>query len=223
VRARNVGGGSFETQIDEWNYHNGSHAQEDVGWAIFESGSHTLSNGTNIEAGTKQVKHNWVSVSFSQSFSSAPTVLVNRNSADYGNAAATRVRNVTSNGFEVYLQEEEAGNDWLSTTETVGWVAIAQGSGAAGMSYEAGETGDTVTENWHTISYSNGSYNNPVLLASQQTFDGGDTAALRAKEIWANYAKVKVEEEASSDSETGHTSENVGYAIFDSPGDVSGS
>ena len=57
--------------------------------------------------------------------------------------------------------------------------------------------------------------NPPVFLADMQTTDGWDTANLR----WQNkdfYAiDVKIAEERSRDSETYHTTEVVGYMVFD--------
>jgi len=47
-----------------------------------------------------------------------------------------------------------------------------------------------------------------------QTTDGTDTAALRWQSRDLFGVEVKAEEERSLDSETGHTTEVVGYVVF---------
>jgi hypothetical protein len=44
-----------------------------------------------------------------------------------------------------------------------------------------------------------------------QTTDGGDTAALRMRDMKTNSVHIRVEEEQSKDKETAHTTEVVGY------------
>jgi len=221
LRARNVSSGSIEYQLDEWEYLDGRHASEEVPFAVVESGRHTLSDGASLEASQRQVKHNWRSVTFSEAFEGTPTVLVNRTSTNYEKAAVPRVRNVTNRGFEVRLQKEEAESDALDTTERVGWIAIERGSGDTGHSYEAGRTADTVTDAWHTIEF-DGSYSETVFLASPQTADGGDPMTLRHRDLGSESVDVFCEEARSNDSETGHTTEQVGYAVFGGSGDVTG-
>ncbi|MCZ6917002.1 MAG: fibronectin type III domain-containing protein, partial [Gemmatimonadetes bacterium] len=78
-------------------------------------------------------------------------------------------------------------------------------------------TPDMVGSEWHTLSFAQ-SYSDAVLLAGIQTFDGSDPAALRYKNLTASGAEIKVEEEASGDSEVAHTTEVVGYLVFEDPG-----
>jgi hypothetical protein len=56
----------------------------------------------------------------------------------------------------------------------------------------------------------------PSIFAAMQTTDGGDTAALRYKDLKTNSVHIRVEEDQSKDKETAHTTEVVGYlAIWD--------
>jgi hypothetical protein len=74
-----------------------------------------------------------------------------------------------------------------------------------------------VTHNWYNIDFE-GSYASPVLLAGMQTQDGGDPAGIRYRSLGTSSVSVKIEEETSADSEIGHTTEVVGYVVFDTGG-----
>jgi hypothetical protein len=47
-----------------------------------------------------------------------------------------------------------------------------------------------------------------------QTYSGSDTAAIRSQDPSTNSIQVKIEEEASKDKETNHTTEVVGYLVI---------
>jgi hypothetical protein len=49
-----------------------------------------------------------------------------------------------------------------------------------------------------------------------QTYNGGDTAAIRTQNMAKTAIKVKIEEEKSKDTEIGHTAEAVGYLAIGS-------
>jgi serine protease len=214
VRLRNVASGSYETQVEEWVYLNGDHKFETVSSLVSEAGTATTSDGTPLEAGTATISDtdSWTSVSFSQSFGSAPVVLSTIQTRNGGDPIVTRNRDVSTAGFEFTMQEEEARGGHYS--ETGGWLAVEPGTGTLdGKSFEAG-TVSSVDENWTTISFS-GSYTDPVFLADMQTTNGGDTCNLRYRNLGSGSVEVFVEEETSSDSETGHTYETVGFVVVE--------
>ncbi len=51
VRVRNVTATGFEFQLDEWQYLDGWHAGESIGYLVVEAGEHTLLDGTRVKAG----------------------------------------------------------------------------------------------------------------------------------------------------------------------------
>ena len=65
-----------------------------------------------------------------------------------------------------------------------------------------------------TTSFFN-NYADPVLLASLQTTNGGNTAALRYRDLTGSGAQLRVQEEQSKDDETSHMNESVGYVVFE--------
>jgi|GEM_PF-6694020 len=210
VRVRNVGASSFEYQIEEWDYLDQTHISENIGFLAVEAGRGTL-GGLAIEAGAVTANHNWVSVSFSSPFPTAPVVVAQATTRNGGQAITRRIRSVTTTGFQVRVQEEE-GNDGSHANETVHWIAIEPGSGTAtgGIPIRVASTANAVTQAFFSIAFG-ATVVNPVLIADMQTFDGADTAALRHRNLSTTGVEVKVEEEQSLNTETNHTTEVVGF------------
>lgn len=126
VRLRNVGDGSFEAQIEEWNYLNGEHVEETVGYLVLESGTHVLSDGSHVHVGRTQCTHQWFNVEFIPDFGSKqPSLLTQCQTRNGYNEVVTRTTNLDAHGFEVRLQEEE-GSDGRHDVEHVGFLGIAR-------------------------------------------------------------------------------------------------
>ena len=220
IRIRNVTESSFEFQMDEWDYLDGAHTTETLGYLVMEAGAYQLQDGTLVEAGTFDVNHNFGAVLFSQSFYETPVILSQVLTFNGASAAVTRQRNASPSGFEVKVQEEEA-NDGAHAVETVGYIAIEPSVGTtADLAYEAQRTPDAVNHSWYTIGFLQ-SYSDPVFLATLQSYDGRDTAGLRYTQLGTDSVDVFVEEETSRDSDLAHTTEVVGYIAFDHPGALS--
>lgn len=221
VRVRNVTPSSFQFQIDEWDYNDGRHTRETLSYLVVEAGIHTLADGTRFKAGhVGGVDEGWTSVAFPSAFSSRPVVLAQCASVNGPAAVVTRLQEVTETGFRVRLQEEE-GNDGTHAPETVDYIAIKRGSGGA-SGVEASLTGDTVTNEWTGISFARTYSQPPAFLAALQTYDGDDPTALRYQNLTTSGVSIRAEEEQSGDSETDHTTEEVGYLVL-RPGQLSSS
>jgi hypothetical protein len=215
MRVQSVSASSFSYQLEEWDYLDGGHVSESVGWWAMGSGNRQI--GTlAAQAGSRNLDHDWVTVNLSQSFPSAPVVLAQVASRNGGQAVTVRIRNVSATSFQMRLQEEE-GNDGTHTTESVHWIAIQRGTTTvAGRRVVVGRTGNSVTDAWSTVSFAN-SVNTPSFFAAMQTFDGSDPAAVRYRNLGTSSVQVKVEEEASGDAEVGHTTEQIGYVVIGVP------
>ncbi|TQV87735.1 S8 family serine peptidase [Aliikangiella coralliicola] len=211
VRVRNVSASSFQSQIDEWNYLDGAHVTESIAYLAAQNGNSTFGS-LDVKSGSVTLNHGWKTVNFGSTFSNVP-VVVAQTATFNGPAAVThRIRNVTSSSFQIRLQEEENA-DGIHANEQVHWIAIESGSTTSGgKKLTVGRTGNVVTHNWRTINF--GSTTNPKVIAAMQTFDGGDAAALRHRNLTNSSVQVKVEEEQSKDSEVAHTTEVVGYIII---------
>jgi hypothetical protein len=219
IRIRNITENAFEFQMDEWDYLDGAHTTETIGYLVMEAGTYELQNGTRIDVGFVEADHNFMEVVFSQTFTTLPVVLTQVQTTFGSSVVVTRQRNTGVGGFQVKVQEEE-GNDGSHAMETVGYIAIEPGSGMTGdMAYEVQLTPDAVTHNWYLLDFQQ-SYSDPVFLAGMQSYDGGNTAGVRYKALGADQTQVFVEEEKSADSEMAHTTEIIGYAVFDHAGSL---
>jgi hypothetical protein len=221
IRLRHVTSSGFEFQIDEWDYLDGGHTTETMGYIVMDAGAFEFDDGTRVEVGKVLVDHEFTAVSLSQTFAQTPVVLSQSQTANDSSAIVTRQRNIGGGGFEVKLQEEEA-NDQIHAYETVGYIAVEPAVGFSGdMDFEAQATPDVVTHDWHTIDFLR-SHSDPVLIGGVFGYDGGNTVALRYRSLDSTGVEVFVEEEQSRDVEINHTTEVAAYFVFDRPGSLIG-
>lgn len=107
--------------------------------------------------------------------------------------------------MQYHAAEEIAFIAWEPTVGTID-----------GKHFEVGYTGNEVRHYTHKIAYESTFAAPPALLADMQTTNGADVANLRWQKKGATSVEVWVDEEQSKDSEVAHTSEIVGYLLFDS-------
>ncbi len=215
LRVRNVTDNGFEWQIDEFDYLDGVHLTgEDISWLAISEGTHTLDNGQVIQAGNVNLTNeNSSSVNFNSSFGAIPVVMTQVQTAN--DSGSIVVRNAAANltGFSTKLQAEEAADNTI-VTEQVGWIAIEAG-GNVTDGVLSGTTGDNVTQNDTSVTFGGAFGTTPVFLADMQTIDGGDTAWTSGTSVTSTGAVVSIEEEQSANTETTHTTENVGYIAIE--------
>lgn len=217
VRVQNVTSDSFQIRFQEWDYRDGRHTTENIGYLVVEAGEHTLTDGTKLVAGTVALTNESSrTVNFGSSFGATPLVIAHSMTNNDAAAVVERIRNIGTDSFQIQLNEEEVA-DGIHGTETVGYIAIDQGAATSGeTSLNAVTTGNTVTHQTTTVTFGSidGSAN-PVILSDMQTRDGGDTAALRHRSQTSTSVTVWVEEEASRDSELNHTTEVAGVLALE--------
>ncbi|MCP4943452.1 MAG: hypothetical protein GY924_15960 [Planctomycetaceae bacterium] len=213
IRIRNVTSSSFDVRVQEWNYLDGWHTNETASYAVVESGVHTLSDGTVIAAGVSSTGTSWQSLGFGHEFDDAPVVLSQSLTEAESDAIVTRQRDVTSNGFSLRLQEEEALGPHAH--ESVGWIAVGNTSNAATDSQlHTFVTENGVNHRRTQLQFPGLGAASPIMLAAMQTSAGADTANLRVTNFTADGAQVWVDEEKSRDRETRHAKEIVGGIVL---------
>jgi hypothetical protein len=84
-----------------------------------------------------------------------------------------------------------------------------------GIHFEVGRTADVVDQNFYSIKYNQNFSAAPVFIADMQSYDGGDTSNIRWQYKNTTSVQVHVGEEQSRDDEIKHTSEVVGFMLFD--------
>ena len=224
VRVRNVTSSSFEVRFQEWDYRDGRHTTEDIGYLVVEAGTYYLSDGTQIVASTVDlVNESTRTVTFDTAFGATPLVLGQVMTNNDAAAITERIRNITSSGLQIQLNEEEVA-DGAHSSETVGLVAIDRGTASADeISLNAVVTGNSVTHRNTKVNFGSiGGAVNPVILSDMQTRDGGDAATIRHRSVSSTSVTLFVEEEASRDTELNHTTEVVGVLALE-PGVLLGS
>ncbi|MHC4230881.1 MAG: dockerin type I domain-containing protein, partial [Planctomycetota bacterium] len=167
VRLRNVTGSSFEFQMDEWDYLDGGHITETIGYLVLEAGQYRLSGGARVEVGTIEAQHEFKNVTLTQSFSQVPVILSQSQTRNGAQPVVTRQQNASPSGFEVRLQEED-GNDGSHAVETIGYIAIETGKRVGDLPFSVQRTPDVVTHGWYPIDFEIISLD-PVFLAGMQT------------------------------------------------------
>jgi hypothetical protein len=210
IRIRNVNQAGFEMRVQEWDYLDGKHTNETVGYIVVEAGHHVLPDGTMVEAGRFSAGQ-FKRVSFKEPFNKVPVVVASVTSVNDTHAVTDRMSNISKGWFDCRLKEQKASTR-VHSAEMVSYIAWEPSKGSIdGMTYEVAKTKDAVTHNYYTIRFSASFTGAPVFVADIQTMDEADTANLRWKYKYANYATVYVAEEKSKSGYITHTSEVVGY------------
>lgn len=227
VRVKNVTPDGLELRFQEWDSLDDQHPAETVTLMVAEAGTFTLDDGTLIEAGCFATSgaSSFSALSFLQPMSTPPVVMVAVNTVNETDAVTTRVRNITTDGFEFMMREQEI-NATGHAGETACYLAWEPSTGRFGnMQYEVAFTEDQITANAYPIRYTSQFTEPPMVLAAMQTTDGGDTAILRINANTIEGMDVFVSEEQSRDSEIAHTTEQGGYisiAVYDPTSDPDG-
>ena len=216
LRVRNVTSTGFEFQLDEYDYLDGVTGIESISWIAVAGGTHTLSNGSIIQAGyTTATNETATAISFNSAFSSTPVVFSQLSSNNETDAAVTRHGSVTTTGFNVNMHEQEL-NSVGHATEDIGWIAIESG-GSTASGILAGTTADVVTESTTSVNFGGNFSGAPVFIADMQRTDGADPATTAGDgSLSSSGAGVYIDEEESLDAEVTHTAEVVGYLAVES-------
>ena len=220
ARVRPLGTTGFEVRLDEWDYADQNHGEETMGYLVIDRGGYAT-GGTYYEAGKGTVSLNpsapdpWQTIAFDNSFSSTPVVLVQLASEFDGSAVALRIRNVTTEGFEIRMQHEQGRDGVSHLNENFHYFALLPGNGnTLGQAYQAGIISSPIDHNFTTFNFN--ARTHPILFASMQTADDEDPATLRYDNLTGGNVAVAVQEE-KSDDEVSHGEEQLGVLIINSP------
>ncbi|MCK5508994.1 MAG: hypothetical protein KAI50_10815, partial [Desulfobacterales bacterium] len=154
-------------------------------------------------------------VRFHQPFETKPVVMGTVISFDESDTVTGRIRRITTRGFHYRLQEQEQ-NYQVHATETISYIAWEPSSGTLdGLTFEINRTADVVRHAFHTISFDQEFMNIPMFFAEMQTMAGNNTANVRWQNNDVFGVDVQIDEEQSRDREINHSTEVVGYMLFE--------
>lgn len=216
VRIKNADPSGFDIRVQEWDYLDDTHGEETVHYIVMEKGSYTLDNGAKLEAGSFTATIRFGSQPFSNAFQSVPIVITSVMTTNEEDAITGRIRKPSTKSFDFRLSEQESSRT-DHAKETVGYIAWEPGTGSLGsMQYEVGKTQNVVTDIWHQIDFQTEFAASPFFFAVMQSYDSSENSTIRYQYPAPTDVQVSIEEEASKDTETVHTTEVVGYMIFSS-------
>ncbi|WP_176159491.1 DUF1800 family protein [Prosthecobacter debontii] len=225
IRVRNVTTTGFQYQIDEWEYTNGYHPAETVHFFALTEGTHVFGAQRWQVGRLSAVNRTNTSVTLS-GFTAAPVVLgqVETTANASGitgkgvKAIKPRISSVTSTGFQVKIETQEADTTTLSN-EGIGYIAVSTGTGYLdGKILSAVRTSTAVTSSFATITFP-ATRTNPVLLAQAQSANEADPGEIKMASLSSTSVQLRFQEEASADTETTHAAEDLGYLVL---GDMNG-
>ncbi|NCW17105.1 MAG: hypothetical protein EBW38_18110, partial [Rhodobacteraceae bacterium] len=187
----------FKFSFPEWDYlfnELGHNSVENIHWIAIESGTHALSEGRTIVAGTTDnVSYSAQNVNFGHEFSSKPIVLTNVASHGSGHLVDSDPKNITTSSFDLQLQSDQKRHGQNSTAvEKVGWIAIETG-GSVG-SGQSGEAKIVSAVNHTEKDVSFNTTDDAVIIAETQTLAGPDVANVTINNVTSNSVSVKITE-----------------------------
>jgi hypothetical protein len=216
IRIREINQSGFQIRIQEWEYLDGWHVAENVGYIVIERGTYQLENGARLEAGNFGADRvdKYGTVTFGQTFEKLPVVIASITSFNGSKALIGRIKNIHKKNFQYTIQQQELGEKG-HIEEAVSYIAWEPSTGNLGdISFEVAKTENSVNHEFHTLGFTRNFEATPVFLADMQTLNGEDTANLRFRNKTVDSVEVQIDEEQSADSETNHTFETAGYMLF---------
>ncbi len=218
IRLHDVSGRHALLRYQEWEYLDGIHpATEDVFYLVAEAGLHGI-GGLNIEAGRLASYKlgragQWENIAFSSTFIHKPVLLSSVMSSQGTDAVITRIKDLRPSGFLLSMDEQEAKADGHGN-ETLGWVAIQQGTGLTGRGQRLQAFFDQADHDLMPIPYPlPTAYRYPVVLGDVDSCYGRDPVVLRYADPGATQIQLRLAEEQSLDLETTHVPEDVGLFV----------
>jgi hypothetical protein len=217
IRIRNVSHNSFELRYNEWLYKDGWHIQERVFYMVVEAGERSVA-GLTVEARkldtSKLLADGWELITFSASFGQTPSVFTSVQTFNGADPVTTRLSDCTVAGFYLTMDEEEARRNGGHTTETIGWVAIEKGTGNTADNRSVVVLSDSTSHIPTQINFGQVmSRRFPVVVSDMVTTFGSDPCFLRYQNLVPSSIDLFIQEEASSDAEMNHTTEDVSVFV----------
>jgi hypothetical protein len=144
----------------------------------------------------------------------------------YNGAAPSvvRIRNVTSAGFEIRVQEWDY-LDGSHSLEEISWLAVERGHWTldGGAQVEAGDisTDSCGVASFDSVTFLEGFSTTPVVMTSVATVNESDAVATRNRDVTTTGFEVTMQEQESNVQS--HASESISYIAWEAgTGNVSG-
>jgi len=180
-------------------------------WWVMEEGVYTI-DGLTYDVGTTIANGNYKSIAFSASFSSTSTILDATQTDNNGIQVRTRIKDLVSTSFSIQVEAQDQSIPTLANYETVGYIAISQGSSGTTNDLEAALTGDAITNAFTTVSYSTTFTSTPYVIAHLNKEDGSHPCYAVIRDVTTTDFKLADEEPNNYDDS--HTTEVLGWVAI---------
>ena len=184
------------------------------------------------EADTITLDHNLQTITLDRTYKD-PVIFAPSVSFNGSQPASPRITNVTSNSFDIYMQEP-SNMDGFHIPETLSYLVMEKGTYqlSDGTLLEVGSLDTDATTNssdrnltpWQTIEFDIDFGDTPVIFSQVQTYNESDFVRTRQQNATSNgFQVVMEEEEIKARNGEGHLNENIGYmAITSGSGNSNG-
>jgi hypothetical protein len=123
IRMKTVTSNSFQYQVEEFDYTDGAHTNEDIAYVVVESGSYLMDGNKRLQAQTITTDHSWKAYTFANAYSKTPVVISQCLTLNGGQPAVTRQKDISTSGGSVRLQEQEAADN-IHMVETIAIISM---------------------------------------------------------------------------------------------------
>jgi len=177
-----------------------------------------VSRKINVSTGNS---NDWDQINFPTAFDAPPIVVTGPAGFAGGNPSTVRVRNVTTTGFQIQIDEWDY-LDGGHATEQVTYIAAEPGTYNLGNITMIAGSANNIDHNFKTVNFSNSFSSTPVVMASQVTSNGGQATSVRMTNVSNNNFQARIQEEQNNDGF--HADETLHYMAFSTgTGSVNGS
>lgn len=198
AKIRNVTVNGFEIRLEEPPVLDGAHGNETVGWIAFTDNSF-------LQEGTLAANHSWTTVNFGSPYSEPPGLVAMIGSYNGIDKANIDIRNVTTTGFEVRVEEDIRVQDGAHGNENIVWAAFPYTSpNSQSGSFTAGT-------NWTEVAFLQPFKQTPRLFLEVNTENGTDTVEADILQVSPVRFLVRIEEDLRAGWDGNHTSETIGW------------
>jgi hypothetical protein len=162
------------------------------------------------------VADKWIQIPLASSYTD-PVVVVKPASSREMDPGTLRIRNVTSDSFELRFEEWAYLDDAHAGERVFFMVAEAGQHDLGGLAVEAGTRSTTATMNageWELINLTTSFADAPAVFSSIQTHNDGAPAVTRVKQRQAGSFKLTMQEEEASLVD-GRSAETLGWIAID--------
>lgn len=152
----------------------------------------------------------WATVTLENTYTN-PVVIAKSLSYEGTDPSHVRIRNVTSNSFEMKVEEWDYLDGIHVYWETVSYLVIEEGQYLLdGKEIRVGTLSD-INDGWVGVAWGNHFSTIPVLFSQSQTYNGGDAIVTRNKDVTNASFQLKVQEEEAKGEHNVY--ETIGYVL----------